>query len=665
MKLSKIRIQNFRCFDDETIPLNDYTCLVGANGSGKSTVLTALRVFFGDSPGVAEEFTRLQKDDFHNRDTSKEICITLTFSDLEPEAEQEFQHYVRQGQLVVSAVASWDGAANSAKVERFGERLVMRDFATFFKPYEDNKTKVPELRVIYNRLRESHSELPPPGAKEAMRTALGDFESNHPELCELGRSEDLFYGFTGGSERLKKFVEWVFVPAVKDAGTEQLEAKKTAFGLLLERTVRSKISFGDKIKELRGDVEKRYADILSENQEALKSLSDSLSARLQEWAHPEALLSLLWRNDPSKNITIDPPKAEVRAGERGFQGAPLGHFGHGLQRSFIFALLHELSGCSDEGNPRLLLACEEPELYQHPPQAQHLSSVLQRLSKSNSQVLICTHSPYFVSGRGFEDVRILRQEALDAQPSVRYAKFDDLSGSVAEARQANPILPRGVALKIQQALEPGLREMFFANVLVLVEGQEDLGYISAYLTLTNRYDELRRLGCHIVPTTKKSSMVYPLAIARSLQIPTYVIFDADGDRIADDNERRAQHEGDNLVLLRLCGIPNPQPFPNVVFQTDCLTMWPDNIGAAVREEFGAESWSQMADEARRRWQLAGVPDLKKNGTFIGYVLAIAFERGIRSGVLDQLCNQIISFARSTRAAPPNANPAPAAEVASS
>ena len=32
MKLSKLRIENFRSFKDETIYFDDYTCLVGAKG---------------------------------------------------------------------------------------------------------------------------------------------------------------------------------------------------------------------------------------------------------------------------------------------------------------------------------------------------------------------------------------------------------------------------------------------------------------------------------------------------------------------------------------------------------------------------------------------------------------------------------------------------------
>lgn len=46
MRLTEIKIKNFRSFEDETIAVDDYTCFVGPNGTGKSTVLQALNVFF-------------------------------------------------------------------------------------------------------------------------------------------------------------------------------------------------------------------------------------------------------------------------------------------------------------------------------------------------------------------------------------------------------------------------------------------------------------------------------------------------------------------------------------------------------------------------------------------------------------------------------------------
>jgi putative ATP-dependent endonuclease of the OLD family len=653
MRIENVRIQNFRCFEDEIVKFNDYTCLVGANGSGKSPILTALRVFFRDTTQAPTDLLNLQAQDFYRGDTSREVVITVTFCDLGQDAKEDFKHYVRQEKLVVSAVASWNEQARAAEVKQYGERLVLKAFVEFFKA-EGNKAVVADLRTVYAQLRLVFPELPPPGSKSDMVEALRAHESNHPELCELERSEDQFYGFTKGSNLLKKHVEWVFVPAVKDASAEQLEAKKSALGLLLERTVRSKMSFSDTLKDLRAEVATRYSEILAEQQSVLGDLATSLTARLREWAHPDASLTLSWRDDPSRNITIQEPQAEVSAVE-GSLPLTISRMGHGLQRSFLLALLQELSGCKDLGGPKLLLACEEPELYQHPPQARHLSSVLQKLTQSNAQVLISTHSPFFVSGKGFPDVRLLRRGPLDDQPCVRSLTFEQFSRALGDAQGGAPG-PSALELKIEQILQPGLREMFFAPVLILVEGSEDLGHVGTYFELTGPYDEYRRLGCHIVPTEGKGQMIYTLAVAKQLEIPTFVLFDADGDKT--DPRVRAQNERENLALLRLCSIENPLAFPSGVFSTRALIVWPTQIGRAVREDIGEEEWTRSEETVRVRRGLSDLGNARKNALFVGLVLKELYESGIRSAILEFVCNRIISFAREERAAA--VEPAPAA-----
>lgn len=48
MKIHKLRLKNFRCFEDLTLSLDpQYTILVGINGAGKSTILDALAVALG------------------------------------------------------------------------------------------------------------------------------------------------------------------------------------------------------------------------------------------------------------------------------------------------------------------------------------------------------------------------------------------------------------------------------------------------------------------------------------------------------------------------------------------------------------------------------------------------------------------------------------------
>ena len=110
MRIEKIHIRNFRAFSDVVISLDSYTCFVGPNGAGKSTVLGALNVFFRDkSSGFSTE--TLSEDDFHNRNIAEPIDISLTFSDLNDAAKEEFVGYVRGEKLIVSAVARFDATS--------------------------------------------------------------------------------------------------------------------------------------------------------------------------------------------------------------------------------------------------------------------------------------------------------------------------------------------------------------------------------------------------------------------------------------------------------------------------------------------------------------------------------------------------------------------------
>lgn len=108
MRLSSVRIQNFRAFSDETIHFNDYTCLVGPNGGGKSTVLLALNVFFRETSHSKTDLLKLDKEDFHHKNIKDPITIAATFEDLSGDAQEDFKDYYRQGKLIVSAKAIWN-----------------------------------------------------------------------------------------------------------------------------------------------------------------------------------------------------------------------------------------------------------------------------------------------------------------------------------------------------------------------------------------------------------------------------------------------------------------------------------------------------------------------------------------------------------------------------
>jgi putative ATP-dependent endonuclease of the OLD family len=451
MKIKSVRIRNLRLFKDVTVPFNDYTCLVGPNGSGKSTILCALNVFFRETENAATNLSQLDREDFHHKNTAEPIEITVTFTDLSSDAEKDFSDYYLQGKLVVSAVATFNESTGRAEVKQWGERLGLPDFKEFFRAVGDQKT-VPELRELYNNIRQTKTEIPPPGTKDAMISALRKYESKHSDQLELIRSEDQFYGITRGANRLAKYILWVFVPAVMDATTEQLEERNTALGKLLARTVRAKINFEEEeVKTLREETQERYKTLLDNHQAALQDVSSSLKTRLAEWAHPGATLKLEWHQDPEKSVRVEEPLARMIAAESDFEGE-LARFGHGLQRSYILALLQELAGADDQRAPRLILGCEEPELYQHPPQARHLAAVFQKLTEGNSQVIVSTHSPLFVSGAGFENIRMVRKASVNKCSEVKHMTFAEIADEIATATGKQPSKPSGTRAKINQSL---------------------------------------------------------------------------------------------------------------------------------------------------------------------------------------------------------------------
>lgn len=646
MKLAEMRIQNFRAYEDEIIQFDDYSCLVGPNGCGKSTVLTALNMFFRNTADSVTDLISLTSEDFHQRNTDDPVRIMLTFKDLEPEAQTDFAHYYRQDRLIVSSVAVWDRESKLATVAQYGDRLGMKAFASFFEALDAGKL-VAELKSIYAGLQKSFTGLPAAKTKQDMVDALHGYEAQHPNDCEVIPSEDQFYGVSRAKNLLEKYIQWAYIPAVKEPSMEQLESRKNALGILLERTVRSQVSFETPLEELRKQVEDAYIKILEDNRAALMALSNSLSARLQEWAHPDARLSLKWNDDASRAISISEPLAKVLAGEGLFEGE-LARFGHGFQRSFLLALLQELTARGGKAGPRLILACEEPELYQHPPQARHMASVLEVLSTQNTQVVLSTHSPHFVSGKGFESIRMFRKQAKSSGIHVQQYGLADLSTSLARAKGEKPVTLEGLALKVDQALNPKLNEMFFTSVLVLVEGEEDAAYISTYLTLLGLWEQFRALGCHIVAADCKGSMIQPLAIAKGLDIPTFVVFDADGHKPDNKWGSKNKHRKDNTTILRLMGDLNPEPFPDKpVFRED-LVVWNSEIGEVVKSDFGEEKWQALSENVRKKYDLNSVGGLEKNPTFIGYLLVEGWEQGVKSDSMSKLCEAIMNFAHSSR-----------------
>ncbi len=637
MKIESVKIENFRSFKDETIIFNDYTCFVGPNGSGKSTVLNALNVFFRQSKDTQTNLNKLTEEDFHHKNTNEPIKITVTFTDLSAQAKQDLSDYVRQDKLIVTSIAKYDPNNDCADVKQFGNRLGFDDFRKYFEA-DKNGEKADELKKIYNDLKNKYTDLPNQTTKTGMAEALREYETNNPEQCILIPSEDQFYGVSKGANKLAPHIQWVFISASKDVTNECEESNTSALGQLLARTVRSKINFTEKIDELKTKFKTEYQSILDQEQSSLDEISTSLKNRLESWSHPGISAKVLWKQDSDKSVKVEEPWAYIKIGERGFEGNLL-RFGHGLQRSYMLALLQELTSLPDTSSPTLVMAIEEPEIYQHPPQVRHLAETLQELSQKNSQIIICSHHPLFIPGDDFEAIRIVREKNIPSTSYISQLKYSDLSSLLADSEQ-KPLKESGMLAKLYTSLNPIINEMFFCNILILTEGIEDLSYLSTYLILNDKMNDFRKYGCHIVPVNCKSNLLKPLAMAKLLNMPVFVVFDADTNKTKESEI--IEHKKENKKIQELLGNTTINEWPdNNIFNDDCV-IWSTNLTETIKQELG-ENWEQYKTESENYYGQAG--GLNKNPLATARTLESMWKNNLKSKLLLQATENIINFAK--------------------
>jgi putative ATP-dependent endonuclease of OLD family len=176
---------------------------------------------------------------------------------------------------------------------------------------------------------------------------------------------------------------------------------------------------------------------------------------------------------------------------------------------------------------------------------------------------------------------------------------------------------------------------------VLVEGLEDVSYITTELHLADQWSEFRRLGCHLIAVNGKDKLIQPLAIAMELGLPVFLVFDADGDTIRP--EHRTKHERDNRALIALLGAAHA-PFPAASIVGPNHVILRTNLGDEVKADFGAHH-ERLTNAARVNYANEG--GLEKHDLFIAEWVSAGRQEGLASPALQQICNAILGFARAT------------------
>ena len=99
MKLKTIRLLNFCCFADSgAIPFHNMTIFIGENDCGKSAILKALTIFFGNEKMTLENFRKVG-DKYEKR------CeIELTFVSEDDDVLQEYRQYLIENEVKIKRV---------------------------------------------------------------------------------------------------------------------------------------------------------------------------------------------------------------------------------------------------------------------------------------------------------------------------------------------------------------------------------------------------------------------------------------------------------------------------------------------------------------------------------------------------------------------------------
>lgn len=595
MKIQTVRISNFRTLKDVTIPFDLVTTFIGPNGAGKSTVLRALDWFFNGKPGS------LTERDCSFGATEDAIEVRVTFVDLSAADRTALGKYAP---AEVNSFTAWKRRGADG-----GETLSAN--AKGYPPFNEIRAKLTaaEMRTAYSALRAADSTLALPAYSNAtaMLQSLATWEASHLDLLvEAPESlQTSFFGFNGEG-KMSGLFDFVFVPADLRASEESVDGKASIIGKILERAVDRAAADA----EIAAIVEDSRAKQQKVYDEKFREQLDAMTARLNE---------VVDSYSPGRAVTVSAAELELKVPRTTFEMAivdgatvtSVERQGHGFQRTLLISalqLLAQSGTASSEGV--ICLAIEEPELFQHPIQAQTFAKVLRSLAEDASkriQVMYATHSPYFLEARHFDQVRRLTRTP-GATPAV---SIHHTSLPAVKAKLDGVVRPEVIDRQLDEWVTNDLAVALFSNRALVVEGPTEAAVLYG-IGDKSCLGALEAFGLSIVPANGKSHIPLAHAILSLIGIPTYALFDADSGFLARSTKKdaadiegeRLGHVAANRKLLKYFGLPEEEfPKEAVTAQVAILS---DHLESQLQTD-----WPEWAMACRAVEAEAGI-SLTKN-----------------------------------------------------
>lgn len=422
MYISKIEIENFRCFGEGdqkfVLPLSPgLTALLGENDSGKTAVIDALRFIFGTRD---QEYYRVQDNDFHwpagGAERRKEIRICCRLDGLslkEQGAFAEFLTYVDEGgEPDVALYVHWTTKDKSGA--RSGRRMVFSEVRT------GKNGDGPALDVEARELLRSTYLRPLRDAERALAAGRG---SRLSEILKSTRQvTDIGADYDPAAN-----------PAPNVADLSVLGIGDYSSALIVEH---------EGIRQARQTLNETYLRPLS-------FAGDDLEGQISVGRQGD--------RDARLRQLLERLELELRRGT-----APELPANRGLGSNNLLFMACELLllGSEDVGLPLLLI--EEPEAHLHPQRQLRLIQFLAEQSSGSGangeneiQIILTTHSPNLASAI-----------PLDSLVLIHGGKAFTL------ARGHTELSPDDYRF-LQRFLDVTKANLFFARGVMIVEGDAE------------------------------------------------------------------------------------------------------------------------------------------------------------------------------------------------
>ena len=504
MRAVEIKIHGFRSIHDVTIRLEPLSLIAGANNAGKSNVIDAIRLFYGD----------LKWDE--NRDAPK-----VTPSDTESWVEVEF--------------LPTDDEATQLKDDYKSTSGTFR-VRNYVSPSTDADGKARSGYYAYENNNLSDNLFY--GAKNVGSGKVGHIVYI-PAVSKIDDNTKL-----SGPSALRELVAEVLNKVVADSPAYQDLTK--AFGAF-EGSIKAQASADGQSLE---SLEKEVTD-------ELMGWEASFSLAVQSVQPDEILKTLI------KPQLID----ETHGGEIDQARFGAGFQRHLVYTLIKLAAKHAnppktSSGAKKEFAPQLTwILFEEPEAFLHPSQEEVLhDSLLKLVQDGTTQVLLSTHSPRFVS-RSMDDltrlVRLRRDSGITTSYQLSQTELDKLFDDALVADDT--ITPIGTtpadvnkaammaSLKTELWMQATRATSFFSQRVILVEGASETALYS-YLIARGLMEPPAR-GLAVIDCMGKYNIHRFVAVLGAFGIDHSVLYDGDGGG-AHDAEVTAAMNGANSTFTK-------------------------------------------------------------------------------------------------------------------